>query len=94
MYSQSSVALNDTSALNPGSIEGGFTTVDLTVNWRNFLNKPVDLGFFVTNLTDKVYRIGTSDLMQRSSVGTQGSTYAAPRMWGFSVKYRFGSDAN
>lgn len=51
-------------------------------------------GFFVTNLTDKLYRIGTNDLMQKSSVGTVGSIYAAPRMWGFNMKYRFGGDAS
>lgn len=94
LYSQSSVALNDTSKLNPGSVEPGFTTIDLTANWRNVLDQPVDLSFFVTNLTNKTYRIGTNDLLQTSSVGTQGAIYNAPRMWGFSMKYRFGSDAN
>jgi iron complex outermembrane receptor protein len=93
LYNQSSVALNDTSKLNPGSVEGGFTTIDLTANWRNVMDQPVDLGFFVTNVTNKVYRIGTNDLFQTSSVGTQGAIYNAPRMWGFSLKYRFGSDA-
>jgi iron complex outermembrane receptor protein len=94
LYSQSSVALNDTSKLNPSSVEGGFTTLDLTANWRNVMGQPVDLGFFVTNVTDELYRIGTNDLLQTSSVGTQGAIYSAPRMFGFSLKYRFGSDAN
>jgi iron complex outermembrane receptor protein len=94
LYNQSSVALNDTSALNFRSVEKGYATIDLTANWRGIMGHPVDLGFFVTNLTDKLYRIGTNDLMQNSSVGTLGSIYAAPRMWGFNMKYRFGGDAS
>lgn len=94
MYHQSTVALTDTSVLNPQSLEKPYTTLDLTANWRNVLGQPVDLAVFVTNVTDKTYRIGTNNLMQNSSLGILGNIYAAPRMWGASVKYRFGSDAN
>ncbi len=93
LFHQSSLALTDTSALNPESIEPGKTTLDLNVDWKNVGGQPVDLGFFVTNVTDKLYRIGTNNLMQRSSVGVLANIYAPPRMWGFSLKYRFGSDA-
>ena len=93
LFHQSSVALTDTSALNPQSIEAPHTTVDLNVDWKGVGGQPVDLGFFVTNLTDKTYRIGSNNLLQNSSVGTLGSIYAAPRMYGFSIKYRFGGDA-
>lgn len=93
LYYQSSAALNDTSALNPQSINAPYTTLDLTANWNNVLGAPVDLGFFMTNVTNKLFRIGTNDLTQRSSLGTLGDIYAAPRMWGVNLKYRFGSDA-
>jgi iron complex outermembrane receptor protein len=86
--------LNDTSKLNPLSVNAPFTTIDLTANWDNVLGAPVDLGFFMTNVTNKLYRIGTGDLTQRSSLGTLGNIYAAPRMWGFNMKYRFGGDAS
>jgi iron complex outermembrane receptor protein len=94
LYHQSSAALNDTSKLNPLSVNAPFTTIDLTANWDNVLGAPVDLGFFMTNVTNKLYRIGTGDLTQRSSLGTLGNIYAAPRMWGFNMKYRFGGDAS
>jgi iron complex outermembrane recepter protein len=93
VYHQSSIATNDTSRLNPRSIIDPYTTLDLNVNWTNVLGAPVDLGFFMTNVTNKLFRIGTNDLSQRSSLGTFGSIYGPPRMWGFSMKYRFGSDA-
>jgi len=92
-HHQSSIATNDTSRLNPRSIERAYTTLDLSANWNNVLGAPVDLGFFMTNVTNKLFRIGTNDLSQRSSLGTFGSIYGPPRMWGFSLKYRFGSDA-
>lgn len=94
LFHQSTVALTDTSRLNPESLEPPRTTIDLNVDWKDVGGQPVDLGFFVTNLTDKTYRIGSNNLLQNSSVGVQGNIYAAPRMFGFSAKYRFGSDAN
>jgi iron complex outermembrane receptor protein len=69
------------------------STVDLNVDWKNVGGQPVDLGFFVTNVTNKIYCIGSNNLLQNSSLGVNGDVYAAPRMWGFSLKYRFGSDA-
>lgn len=94
LYHQSTVAYTDTSKLNPESLEKPYTTLDLTANWKNVMGQPVDLGLFVTNVTNKLYRIGTNNLLQNSSIGTLGNIYAAPRMWGASLKYRFGADAN
>ena len=93
LYHQSSVAFNDTSELNPQSIEHSYSLVNLTAGLKNAMGQPLDLGFFVTNLTNKLYRVGTDDLTQNGSLGPLGSIYAAPRMFGFSMKYRFGSDA-
>lgn len=93
LYHQSNVALTDTSRLNPAAIEPAYTTLDFTLNWKDVMGQPVDLGVFLTNATNKLYRIGGNDLTQRSSLGVRGAIYAPPRMWGVSLKYRFGSDA-
>ena len=93
VYHQSSVALVDTSALNPNSNEAPYTTLDLHAGLKNFMNFPIDLGFFMTNVTDKLYRIGANDISQSGSLGVRGSIFAPPRMFGFSLKYRFGGDA-
>jgi iron complex outermembrane recepter protein len=93
LYHQSSVALTDTSMLNPLAIEAPYTTLDLNATWTNVMGNPFDVGFFMTNVTNRLYRIGSNDLTQASSVGTRGDIYAAPRMWGLSFKYRFGADA-
>ncbi len=93
LYNQSSIYLNDTTTLNPNSNQAAYSLVNMNAGLHNAFGQPLDLSFFVTNLTDKTYRIGTNDLSQTGSIGTRGSIYAAPRMWGFSMKFRFGSDA-
>lgn len=94
IFHQSSVALTDTSRLNPTSIEPGHTTVDAQINWRDVAGRPIDIGLFVTNLTKEDYRIGSANLLQNASLGINADIYAPPRMYGVTVKYRFGSDAN
>ena len=90
---RSKMPLTDTSRLNPFAVSRAITTFDLTASWRDVLNQPVDLGFFVTNLTNEKYTVGSNDLSQSSSIGTRAEMWSAPRMWGFTFKYRFGSDA-
>ena len=88
---QSRIALTDTSELNPAAIEPAYGTLDLNASWTNVYGRPFDLSFFMTNVTDKLYRTGTDDLTQRSSLGVRANIYAPPRMFGFAIKYRFGS---
>jgi len=90
-YHQSSVALTDTSKLYPDAIEPAYGLLDANVTWANVMHYPVDLGFFITNVTDKTYQVGRQSLS--SSFGVLGYIYGAPRMFGFSVKYRFGADS-
>jgi iron complex outermembrane receptor protein len=90
---RSKMPLTDTSTLNPFAISRAITTIDLNASWRDVLNQPVDLGFFVTNLTNEKYTVGSNDLSQNSSIGPRAEMWSTPRMWGFTFKYRFGSDA-
>jgi len=89
-FYQSSTALTDTSALNPASIEPGYGLVDLTASWTGVYGRPIDVNLFVTNVTNKLYRTGNDNLLQRSSLGVLANIYAPPRMFGVAVKYRFG----
>ena len=90
-YYQSSEALYDQSVLAPYVIEPGHGTLDLDATWHGIYGRPVDLTFFMTNVTDKLYRIGDDDLTQNSSLGIGANIYAPPRMFGFGLKYRFGA---
>jgi len=93
-YYQSSYAPTDTSALTPNSLQPSRALVNLSASWNGVLRKPVDLRFFVTNLTNKVYAASTQNLLQNSSVGTKSIAYAPPRMFGAEVSYRFGAGAD
>ena len=93
-YHQSSLSFGDASTIAPRAIEKPYGYLDINVTWANVTGRPVDLGFFMSNVTNKLYRIGSNDLTQNSSVGIASNIYAAPRMFGFSLKYRIGSDAN
>jgi len=90
---QSESALTTTSVLNPHAIEPAYGILDLRATWRQIYGHPIDLSFFMTNVTNKLYRTGTDDLEAASSVGSQASIYAPPRMFGFGLKYRFGASA-
>jgi outer membrane protein OmpA-like peptidoglycan-associated protein len=65
-----------------------YDRVDLNVSWNNFLQQPIDLSFFMTNALDKTYEVGA--VTNYGQIGTSTLIYSEPRMFGFSVKYRFG----
>lgn len=81
-----------TSYLDPFSQQPSHGLVTLGANWRNAGGSPFDLGFFMTNATDKTYVVGGLPILY--ALGTSGLTYGAPRMYGVRVGYRFGADAN
>jgi len=66
----------------------GYTLLDLRVDWNNILGRPFDASFFMTNVTDKVYTLGITDLYY--TTGTVSEVLGEPRMFGFQFRYRFG----
>jgi iron complex outermembrane receptor protein len=65
-----------------------YENFDLRADWTNVFGQPIDLGFFVSNLTDNVHITGITAIY--TTLGFSSVTYNAPRMFGGSVKYRFG----
>jgi iron complex outermembrane receptor protein len=63
--------------------------VNLNVNWNNVLGSTVDAAFFVTNLTNEIYPVSNGGGI--NSTGSENFNYAPPRMWGFRLRYSFGS---
>ena len=68
-------------------IQPSYENINLRVDWTNVYSYPVDLGFFMTNVTDNVHVVGATALY--SSLGFTSVAYNPPRMFGFSAKYRF-----
>lgn len=64
--------------------------VDLYLNWKEILGSAIDLGVFVTNLTDEKYYTAISHYAL--NLGFNVSSVGQPRMIGARVKYSFGGD--
>ncbi|MBV1688698.1 TonB-dependent receptor [Novosphingobium sp. G106] len=65
------------------------TLVDANVNWTGVAGSPVDLGFFVTNLTNKKYYTYVAGLGS-PQLGFENASIGEPRMYGVTLKVRFG----
>jgi iron complex outermembrane receptor protein len=65
-----------------------YENLDLRVDWTDFLTYPVDLAFFMTNAQDNTHVVGGFPIY--TQLGFTSLVYNEPRMFGFSVKYRFG----
>jgi iron complex outermembrane receptor protein len=70
------------------SIIPSWENFDLRVDWTNLFGQPIDLGAFVTNLTDNTHITGLQAIY--TTLGFASESFNPPRMFGFSVKYRFG----
>jgi outer membrane protein OmpA-like peptidoglycan-associated protein len=64
-----------------------FENFDIRPDWTNIFGQPIDAGFFMTNATDNVHITGVVPLL--TSLGFTSAAYGPPRMFGFSLKYRF-----
>ncbi len=72
----------------PGSILEGYGLLNLSLNWRDVGRQGIDLNLFMTNASNKLYRISNTNLYQ--SLLTAASIYGEPRMYGLKLRYRFG----
>lgn len=66
--------------------------LDLSLEWQSIMGSNFDLRVFGTNVTDKVYRTNAYIGLRGASGFTQ-SLYGEPRMYGASLRYRFGAGA-
>jgi iron complex outermembrane receptor protein len=62
--------------------------LNLNANWDDVLGSPIDLLAFVTNVTNELIVVTNGGEYQ--SLGYESQQYAAPRMWGLRVRYKFG----
>jgi iron complex outermembrane receptor protein len=89
MYASASTTPKD----DPLGWVKAYGVLNMSVEWANVMGKPFDLRFFMTNVTDKTYRVYAYVGQQQAS-GFVNSIYGEPRMYGVSLRYRFGSDAD
>ena len=71
----------------PGEKLEGFGTLSLSIDWRKIANSNLDLGFYATNLTNNLYRIGNANLY--NTYAYTSTIYGEPRMYGIRARYTF-----
>ncbi len=78
-----------TSALKnePLRVQPHYQNFDLNIDWNNIFGQPFDTSFFMTNVTDNLHYVGQIPLM--TTLGFSSVAYNPPRMFGFSLKYRY-----
>ena len=92
---RSSMLTNYNDRVNPDPTIAAFTRlpsltlVDANINWSGVGGTPIDLSFFVTNLTKRRYYVFASGLGD-PSLNFENATVGEPRMFGGRIRYRFG----
>ncbi len=72
---------------NRGTVFPSIAVLNLALDWNDVFRAPVDVGFFVTNATDKVYK--TSPIGTWATIGVAANLYGEPRMYGVQLRYRW-----
>ena len=72
---------------DPGAIPST-SLVNLNANWENILGKPIDLTFFMTNVTNEKFPLNAVNFF--NAFGFESQIVNEPRMWGLRLKYSFG----
>src|SRR5262249_13449685 len=70
-----------------GAPESPYGDLGARFDWNNVADTGIDAGFFVTNLTNRVYRLGSFTIY--TSLGLVTDVFAPPRMYGFELRYRW-----
>jgi iron complex outermembrane receptor protein len=90
-YWQSKVWFSDVSDEEPDAFQADYGLINLRLDWDSVLGSSFDASAFVNNVTNRTYKVGANAL--EHEIGTTASIYAAPRMFGVELRYRFGADA-
>jgi len=62
--------------------------LNLNATWKDVAGQPVDIGFFMTNVTNAKFLLAAGGFY--NNFGFDSGPINEPRMWGFRLKYRFG----
>jgi iron complex outermembrane receptor protein len=62
--------------------------LNLNLAWNSIVGSPIDLSFFVTNVTQQHYYTFIPGLGS-TQLGMESAALGVPRMWGARVRYNF-----
>lgn len=66
-----------------------YSLLNARLEWENALARGIDFSLFATNITGKKYIVGGYPIY--SALGFDSALYGEPRMYGLSVRFRFGN---
>ena len=92
-YHQSVMEITDKNVVNGRRTgEGQIPSYQLTnayLDWKDMMSLPVDLRFYVKNLSDEEYAVGGNSVI---STGFYTYILGAPRTYGLELNYRFSNE--
>jgi iron complex outermembrane receptor protein len=87
---QSAANSPDRTAPPPINKIPSYALLNLHLDWNEFMGLPLDVQFFGTNMTNRQYITGGYPIY--STLGFSSALYGEPRMYGASLRYRFGKE--
>jgi len=81
------VGIGDNGPGSPGNTQPSYSLVNLRADWYGMLGSKVDAALFVTNVTNKAYRVTQLDLF--NALGFTSASFGEPRMFGATLGYHF-----
>ena len=73
----------------PGVVFGDYGLLSFALNWRDIMgHKGVDADFWVNNALNRDYKVTVAAYY--NSLGFVSAAYGEPRMFGVTLRYRFG----
>src|SRR6266851_3619799 len=78
----------DAPAVQPLDYISGYGLVNINVSWNGIMRSAFDASLFISNATDRTYRVG--QYSNYVSDGRITSFYGEHRMFGVDISYRFG----
>ncbi|MCK0532561.1 TonB-dependent receptor [Sphingobium agri] len=77
-------------SFEPGSTLEPYGLLNMSLDWRNIRQTGLDASLFVTNATNKLYRVANAN--SYNGLGIFASLYGEPRMYGIKLRYSFGNN--
>lgn len=72
---------------HPDLIQAAYSVFDARIDWENFLGSNLNVGLFVKNAGDELYRIGSASGVPTLTVNS--TIYGPPRTVGVDIRYNF-----
>lgn len=69
------------------SRQAGYVLANARIDFIDVVTPGLSLGVYVNNITDKLYRLGETSLLD--NVGLTSTIFSEPRTWGAVARYRF-----